>query len=103
MSHRLRKLPGMPSVLWTLTVTTLWMSTGKHFKSSLFYDSKLHEFLFSITNHRLAAYDNEIMDKLMQRFIDMKVDTKDIVGFQELNDKMQIELLRSVHLKSIGK
>ncbi|KAG4066768.1 hypothetical protein HA402_012835 [Bradysia odoriphaga] len=53
--------------------------------------------------YRLAAYDNGIMDRLMDRFIEMRVDTKDIVGFEELTDKTKIDLYRSAHRKTIGK
>ncbi|XP_037037719.1 uncharacterized protein LOC119075384 [Bradysia coprophila] len=53
--------------------------------------------------YRLAAYDKGIMDQLMRRFIEMRVDTNDIVGFEELTDKTKIDFYRSAHQKTIGK
>ncbi len=48
---------------------------------------------------RLAASDDEIMEKLKQRFVEL--DVKDILHFDQLQIKVQIQLLQST-MKSVG-
>lgn len=49
----------------------------------------------------MATYDDNLMDRLHVRFVDMKIDLDELVNSDKLSPQMQIELLRSAYMKSI--
>lgn len=89
----------MPSMLWTLIDITLSLSTGK--STCIWSEGCVVPIVCPFL--RLATYDDQIREKLTQRFVDMKIDTKNLLDFEQMDRELQVELLRSAHLKFIGK